>query len=299
MMKITALHSIELETPDLAAARYFYSNTWGLAEIAEADGVHYFRGTSALHHIVTLRQGNVPKVASVNFLTDSAGSVDQLHQKLCQTLNQEISAPKEIAKPGGGYGFAFKDIVQRNIQIMSDVAEHTDTGDVSGRPRKLTHVIFNSDDSETSSAFYKDTLGFKLTDFTKGLNFLRCDNSHHSIGITRSGGSTLNHVAFLMPEWDSVMRGAGRLKEAGYELEWGIGRHGPGNNIFAYFVGPDGMAIEYTAEVETVDDSHEVRGVEHWKWMSERHEQWGLAGPPSDNLKKAFKFMPFTEDLPG
>ena len=57
------------------------------------------------------------------------------------------------------------------------------------------------------------------------------------------------------------------------------------------------MAIEFTAGVEDVEDSHKVRGADEWTWLAERHEQWGLAGPPSDNLKKAFKFMPFTSEL--
>ena len=27
------------------------------------------------------------------------------------------------------------------------------------------------------------------------------------------------------------------LRDAGYPIEWGVGRHGPGNNAFAYFIG--------------------------------------------------------------
>jgi catechol 2,3-dioxygenase-like lactoylglutathione lyase family enzyme len=292
--KIKSLHSIELQTPDLVTTCAFYRNVWGLEEVAAADGVHYFRGTSDLHHILTLRSGAEPAVVSVNFLTDGRDSVDQLQQNLCKYLGREITAPTELTTPGGGYGFTFKDIIQRNIQIMAGVEEHIEAQDIAGRSQKLTHVIFNSDGSEPSSNFYQDVLGFKLTDFTKGLDFLRCDKSHHSIGITRTGGATLNHVAFLMPDWDSVMRGAGRMKAAGFDLEWGIGRHGPGDNIFAYFVGPDGMAIKFTAGVEEVQDDHTVRGSDEWTWLSERHEQWGFAGPPSENLKKAFKFMPFT-----
>ena len=57
---------------------------------------------------------------------------------------------------------------------------------------------------------------------------------------------TLNHVAFEMPDFDSVMRGMGRMKDNGYPIEWGPGRHGPGNNVFAYFCGPDELPIEYT-----------------------------------------------------
>ena len=233
--KITSLHSIELQTPDLAASCKFYQDVWDLDNVAAEYGVHYFRGTSALHHILTLRSGPEPAVVAVNFQTDSAGSVDQLHRKLSESLGHEIADPHKFTTPGSGYGFAFKDIIGRNIQIITDVLEHLEDRDLQDRPGKLTHVIFNSDDADLSSGFYQDVLGFKLTDFTKGLNFLRCNKSHHSIGIARTGGAMLNHVAFLMPDWDSVMRGAGRMKAAGFDLEWGIGRHGPGDNIFAYF----------------------------------------------------------------
>ncbi len=52
----------------------------------------------------------------------------------------------------------------------------------------------------------------------------------------------------------SVMRGGGRMKDAGYPIQWGPGRHGPGNNLFNYFIDPFGVVIEYTAEVEQVDE---------------------------------------------
>ena len=45
------------------------------------------------------------------------------------------------------------------------------------------------------------------------------------------------------------MRGMGRMKDNGYPIEWGPARHGPGDNVFAYFCGPDELPIEYTAEV--------------------------------------------------
>ena len=51
------------------------------------------------------------------------------------------------------------------------------------------------------------------------------------------------------------MRGAGRMRKAGYNVEWGLGRHGPGNNVFTYFVEPNGFVTEYTTEVDQVDEA--------------------------------------------
>ena len=48
--------------------------------------------------------------------------------------------------------------------------------------------------------------------------------------------------------------------DAGFPIAWGVGRHGPGDNVFAYFIDPVGIVIEYTAEVLQVDDSYVVRG---------------------------------------
>jgi len=296
--QVTALESVTLGTPDLRAAKTFYEDTWALDPVLETETSVFLRGTGAFHHIVRLVSSDRAEIVSVSLSAETKDNVDSLHEYLSAPDVGYLQDPQAENFEGGGYGFHFKDTEGRNIQIVSGRAHHSDAADQDGRPRKLTHVVLNAHDSGTSSAFYISQLGFKLTDYTKGLDFLRCNENHHAIGITRSGGPTLNHIAFEMPAWDSVMAGAGRMKQAGYPLEWGIGRHGPGNNIFAYFVGPDDVAIEYTADVEQISDDHQVRGSDHWTWLSEKHEVWGLAGPPSDRLKKVFKHLPFSESLP-
>ena len=60
-----------------------------------------------------------------------------------------------------------------------------------------------------------------------------------------------------MPDLESCMRGGGRMRDAGYPIEWGPGRHGSGNNVFCYFAGPEEFPIEYTAEVLQIDDCYE------------------------------------------
>jgi catechol 2,3-dioxygenase len=96
-----------------------------------------------------------------------------------------------------------------------------------------------------------------------------------------------------MPDVDSVMRGGGRMKDAGFGIEWGPGRHGPGDNAFNYFVGPFDIVIEYTAEVEQVDDSYQARYPNDWTWPPGRVDQWGISAPPSARLKEAQKAVLF------
>jgi len=103
----------------------------------------------------------------------------------------------------------------------------------------------------------------------------------------------LHHIAFEMPDLDSVMRGAGRMRDAGFPIEWGVGRHGPGNNVFAYFLGPEDFVIEYTAEVEQVDESYPTGGPGDWGYPSGRSDNWGVTDPPSDRMHAAHDKIAF------
>ena len=117
--------------------------------------------------------------------------------------------------------------------------------------------------------------------------FLNCNRDHHSIALGDADNDALNHIAFLMPDVESVMRGGGRMKDAGFAIEWGPGRHGPGNNAFNYFVGPFGEVIEYTADVQQIDDTYRVGAPTDWTWPPGRVDQWGISAPPSPRLKAA------------
>src|SRR5262245_48341465 len=59
------------------------------------------------------------------------------------------------------------------------------------------------------------------------------------------------------------MPGAGRMRDHGYPIEWGVGRHGPGNNVFAYFAGPEEFPIELTGELLQIDDTYVPHGPDY------------------------------------
>ena len=121
---------------------------------------------------------------------------------------------------------------------------------IPDKPRKIAHVNINSADWSAATGFFCEALGFRVIDETKGLVFLRANSpDHNSMVIAKETRSTVNHVAFEMADLDSVMRGAGTMKEHGYPIEWGVGRHGAGNNVFAYFAGPEEFPIEITGEM--------------------------------------------------
>ena len=124
--------------------------------------------------------------------------------------------------------------------------------------------MLNSAEVEKQTAFFLDVLGFKWSDSTFMMDFVRCCSDHHSVAFARGNGPTLNHMAYEMPNIDGLMSGAGRVRKSGYEIMWGVGRHGPGSNVFSYFVEPNGFVTEYTTEVEQVGDNYVGHDAKWW-----------------------------------
>jgi len=73
------------------------------------------------------------------------------------------------------------------------------------------------------------------------------------------------------------MRGIGRLKDAGFETFWGPGRHGPGNNVFAYFVAPFRRRDRVHRGSPACRPSYKVGGPQDWKWPPKRNDHWGIS----------------------
>jgi hypothetical protein len=90
-----------------------------------------------------------------------------------------------------------------------------------------------------------------------------------------------------MRDIDSLMYGAGRLLDHGYPVEWGLGRHGPGNNVFSYFVDPDGFAVEYTTEMAQIGEDYETQFADYWSAYPRRPCRWGVARQPSERIMRA------------
>jgi catechol 2,3-dioxygenase len=299
---ISTLRSVEMGLPDVAAAEKFYTETWHLAVAAREGDSVYLRGTGADCYLVALHKTAKPELLSVTFRAPSAQALDGLAEKATAAGGTVLSRRAAVKEYGGGEAIVLRDPQGRILRFVTGDARHADAGETRDKPVRLAHAVMNSQKVADAQPFY-EALGFKLSDRTRIMAFMRIPmvprGDHHSIALADADNNCLNHVAFVMPDIDSVMRGGGRLKDAGYSIEWGPGRHGPGDNAFNYFVGPAGFVIEYTAEVEQVDDSYEVGSPEDWKWPPGRVDHWGISQPPSARLKEAQREIHFADGWRG
>ena len=291
---VRGVRCIELDMNDLRLAAGFFTQVWNLTESAEADGAVYLRGTGRYHHILALHaEKHGTAVRRVVFDASDRGAVDAFHRQI-STRVQVCSAPGAFNSAGGGYGFEFVDPEGRCFALVCDVADHSEGDDARDRPRKIAHINFNAIDVAGTNAFLIENLGFRLIDQSGPLSFLHCDNSDHSsVVVCGASKATINHIAFELPDLESVMRGAGRMRDAGYPIEWGPGRHGAGDNVFAYFAGPEEIPLEYTSDVLQVDDSYVPHGPEYWKWPPGRMDQWGITAPHTQRWKRIQDMLAF------
>ena len=291
---ISVLRSVTFEVPDLDAAVAFYTDAWGLSLWRREDGLAWLHGTGDDGYLLALRAGGRACIHEVTFRASSQADLEATAQRVA-ALGLEIVQPlgEQRDDLAGGLGFSFLDPRRRTLRVVhGDLRRSADPAHPD-RPDRLSHVNINSQDVDADVAFFQDVLGFRLTDRSKMMGFVRTNSDHHSIVITEAPVDTLNHVAFNHADWENVMRASGRLVDRGHPIAWGVGRHGPGDNVFSYFVDPFGFVVEHTAEVLQVDDSYVARGPQDWVWPPGRTDQWGIAPPKSQACKTAQLAIPF------
>jgi uncharacterized protein GlcG (DUF336 family)/catechol 2,3-dioxygenase-like lactoylglutathione lyase family enzyme len=287
-----ALRSIELVLPNAQSAAAFLTDVWGLAHAHATASTLYLRGSGPHPYLIALTEGPAPFVRSVTF-TCSTSALDAIAQGV---EAQKLPATRTTSSdPGAGHGLL---VEMPDGEIFRFLADTQSVAPLQGDdlPVQLTHVVFNATDAEHSADTAEQALGFRVSDRTKAMVFVRCNAAHHSIAFARAGHACLNHIAFEMKDVDAVMRGIGRLADVQAAPAWGPGRHGPGANVFAYFIAPFGAVVEFSTAVERVPDDHRVGAPEDWTWPPGRIDRWGISKKDVDALARAERTFCFRRE---
>ena len=117
---------------------------------------------------------------------------------------------------------------------------------------RIGHVHLKVADLERAIAFYRDVMGFELTQrYGTQAAFLGAGGYHHHIGLNTwesagappapAGHPGLYHLAVLYPDRRSLGQALARVIAAGVPLQ-GAADHGVSEAV--YFADPDGNGIE-------------------------------------------------------
>jgi catechol 2,3-dioxygenase-like lactoylglutathione lyase family enzyme len=181
------------------------------------------------------------------------------------------------------------------------------------RPKTINHIVFFADDYVGSWEFFRDRLGFRLSDHAKANGiFARADGTyeHHTVfWLTTQHPGTRGkrgyaHIAFGLEDIDELMLGANYMEDRGWSparpFASRLNRHRISSAAYYYFPCPCGGDAEYHVDTDYLDDNWVPRV---WEtrfgatlWSSEppgfygpKGLSWDVALDPEGKSLEAFR----------
>lgn len=256
-MNYEKLGYVALNVSDPERSASFYEAQVGLSRVRQGSGGEVYLRCSQDHHNLVLfpaasaglkrlafemhRDADLEALASR--VADQGIAVQEVDPAECAELR--LGRTLRLSEPHTGVTLEFYSTIHQ----------------FGGRPyvptvakiQRLGHVVLKSPRWDASAAFYRDVLGFEVSDSIEGRAcFLRCPPNplHHSLAIAQGNEAGLHHINFMVSEIDDVGRALNRFRKQGVDIVFGPGRHPPSESIFLYFLDPDGLTAEYSFGME-------------------------------------------------
>ncbi len=287
--EIVRLGHVILQVTDLAASRAFYVGLLGLDVVDESDRAPVparRRGSrvdaacsrrAALPAFVRSASRCRPKRISTASSSWPAASGSPRRRR------QEVERPSLLTLDdpfGSPLAFYFASVKRPWLLQQYDRRRCPSI-------QRIDHVNLFAANPGQALTWYRDALGFRLTEYTEDeagnvwAAWLHRKGNVHDVAFTNGAGPRLHHVAFWMPDAAQVLQlcdvlGASRTGA----IERGPGRHGISNALYLYLRDPDGHRVEiYTSDYLTVDPDFEPT-----RWRLDdpyRQQLWGGLAPKS------------------
>jgi catechol 2,3-dioxygenase len=140
---------------------------------------------------------------------------------------------------------------------------------------KIGHVALYVADIQRSTKFYRDVLGFHVSDVYQddmmpgGAVFLRCNPDHHGIALFKAteanpSGGGMHHLAFEVPTRDDVLRARAHLQANDVQVDFD-GRRRAGVQIAVEFRDPDDHRLEIYWGIDQIRPGEQARPAHEWK----------------------------------
>jgi 3,4-dihydroxy-9,10-secoandrosta-1,3,5(10)-triene-9,17-dione 4,5-dioxygenase len=141
----------------------------------------------------------------------------------------------------------------------------------------LGHVVMVTPNTQSAVDFYRDVLGFRLSDTADypwgTFYFLGCNPRHHSVAFVRSRKKEgTHHILCEVTHANDVGRALDRAREHEIPLMATLGKHANDGMFSFYMTSPAGFGIEVGAEGVLVDEK---------SWVSRTYtaDIWGHHPP--------------------
>jgi catechol-2,3-dioxygenase len=283
MPKVFRIGYVELATQNLPRQSEYYENVLGLQRVeATADSTYLSIGLD--HHNIALRSGAAAGLSCIGFqvnrdivLTELAGKLKAAGLAVVRKIDARPGVAEliEVTPPGS--------IPVQLFHTMTMPAPGFSDRGIG--PIRLGHLAIMTSDSDKVVQFYRDALGFHITDWFEGFaTFMTCNPDHHVVVIVQADKNRLHHVAFQLRDRGHHVEAADFLARAGVPTLWGPARHTAGHNYAAYHHDVDRTIIELYTDLDVLLPElgifeprpwHEDRPQKPKSWPSGEFSTWG------------------------
>lgn len=268
-MKITSLAYLRLESPDAKAWATFGPEVLGMTVSEDPRGRS---DTVALTN--DDRPGRLTISEGPNHRLDRVGwqvpNAEELHAaaRTLEAAGVPVRRGTEeqcrAAQVSGLIGFTDPAGIEHELSYGQLVVPgsfrpgRAMSGFVAGE-QGLGHVLLIVPDLDESLGFYRDVLGFRVSDeidiHGSRAVFLHINRRHHSLAIMGMPGVRgLHHLMLQVEEVDDVGMAHDLCLDREIPIAMTLGRHTNDRMLSFYLRSPSGFEIEYGWGAQTVDD---------------------------------------------
>jgi catechol 2,3-dioxygenase len=259
-----------LQSPDPGEAAAFLERACAMTRKALAGGWQ----CSGPDRTLLVRAGPANRIAFFAYAFESAERL-AAHRRKLEGAGLDPKANPSPLFDGSAYAFADPD---GNV-VAFGVRARSAAGTEEPLPARLQHLALRTPRLDAMVAFYA-SLGFvvsdRVTDEGGALRacFLRTDSEHHALALFGAAEARFDHLSCETRDTAAVIAWADRMASNGIPIHWGIGRHGPGNDVFFMVKDPDGNLFEISADLEVCAAS---RPAGTWRHEQRTLNLWGTA----------------------
>ncbi|GAB7004753.1 VOC family protein [Nocardioides sp. AN3] len=274
MTRIEALGYLGLRVKSLDDWEVFATEILGMtASRQEIDGEEalVLRMDERAHR-VTLRAGDDEldyvgwQVSGPDALDDVAAALDEAG--VAYKDDPELAQVRGVQRlltctDPAGYALEFHyGATMSQVPFVSPTGARFVTSAPNGADTGLGHVVVTCRNVDESIAFYRQVLGFKVSDHIVPipgmlLTFLHTNPRHHSLAVAPihgEGPGGINHFMVELENLDVVGRALDKVQQRGIRQLATLGRHTNDKMLSFYVQTPSGFGVEYGTDGLLIDD---------------------------------------------
>jgi catechol 2,3-dioxygenase-like lactoylglutathione lyase family enzyme len=286
------LHRLHLQSPHPERLVDFYVHTYGMRKgqvpglAAGQQAVASAFSAMAPGRQVMASNGDANQLHYFLYSLETQAAWASFVQRTAQVPKADVSAFAEL--PANALAFRDPDghcVVFASADVVDASGIDTDflqaASNAKALPPAITqHLGIRTPNIDAMVTFYSEVLGFVVSDRVHDDQgqlkacFLRTSELHHALALFGAPVSCFDHQSFEAPDWEGLKHWADHMGDLRQEIVWGVGRHGPGNDVFFMVRDPDGNLAEISSEIEVCTTDRPM-GI--WKHEERTLNLWGKA----------------------